>query len=34
MFGFEAQNARNSELLRRFATIKLDIQGTSYEFMT
>jgi len=33
MFIFEAQNARNSELLRSFATKKLDILSARYEFM-
>ena len=31
---FEAQIARNSRLLRRFGTKKLDILGARYEFTT
>jgi hypothetical protein len=31
-FGFKAFFARNSQLLRRFATQKLDILGARYEF--
>jgi hypothetical protein len=33
MNGFKALFARNSRLLRRFATQKLDILGARYEFM-
>ncbi len=33
MFRFKARIARNSWLLRRFATRKLDILDTRYEFM-
>jgi len=33
IFRFEAQIARNSELLRRFATKKLSILGVRYAFM-
>ncbi len=33
MFRFKARIARNSQLLRRFATRKLDILGARYEFM-
>ena len=33
MFRFKARIARNSELLRRFATSKLDILNARYEFM-
>jgi len=32
-FGCKARIARNSQLLRRFATRKLGILGTGYEFM-
>ncbi len=32
MFRFKARIARNSKLLRRFATQKLDILGARYEF--
>jgi len=33
MFRFKARIARNSQLLRRFATQKMDILGARYEFM-
>ncbi len=33
MFRFEAEIVRNSRLLRRFPTKKLDILGVRYEFM-